>query len=213
MRVYAPCPSHHARTSCDAHRDFARHSANVGLLGEPLRHVFFSGYCRSVWNDRELRFSTRLHCAHVCVCVDTSANRRSTHPVSVFSAVPDDDLVFAFAGRLAAPPFASSLCSCSKMNRWNAWTRLGLLWSSLVSSSSRPSIKPSAAASRTCRSVRKKFKGCAVTEDDECDPAPRVGGCASMCDRNPSSHVRQNSRSQACPISTSARSSGVKCSI
>ena len=88
MRVYAPCASHHARTSCDAHSDFARHSANVGLLGDPLRHVFFSGYCRSVWNDRELRFSTREHCAHVCVCVDVSANNRSTHPTPSGFVVP-----------------------------------------------------------------------------------------------------------------------------
>ena len=32
MRVYAPWPSHHARTSPDVFNDFSRHSANVGFL-------------------------------------------------------------------------------------------------------------------------------------------------------------------------------------
>ena len=32
MRVYAPWPGHHARTSPDVFNDFSRHSANVGFL-------------------------------------------------------------------------------------------------------------------------------------------------------------------------------------
>ena len=40
---------------------------------------------RSVWNERAVRTSTCLHCAHEWVCVDVSANRLSTPPSHVSS--------------------------------------------------------------------------------------------------------------------------------
>ena len=82
---------------------------------------------RSVWNERAVRTSTCLHCAHEWVCVDVSANRLSTPPLmSSFSF----DLFSPFEWVFLPPlpptlftPSISSLCSCSSMNRWNVWIR------------------------------------------------------------------------------------------
>mmetsp|Transcript_5664 Transcript_5664/g.21448 ORF Transcript_5664/g.21448 Transcript_5664/m.21448 type:complete len:313 (+) Transcript_5664:970-1908(+) len=46
--VYALWPSHHALTSTEVHSDFDKHSAKDGFSTDPLRQVFFSGYCKSV---------------------------------------------------------------------------------------------------------------------------------------------------------------------
>ena len=212
MRVCARWPSHHARTSVVERSDRSRHAANEapedpeeeapipGVFvfeeepdaaneGEGVALSFLSsGYWRSIWNERASRRSSRAHTAHECFCSNPRAKSDSTAVRGAFSffsfsfPFPASVSVLEGPSGFCLASTMASLWSCSRRNLWNAWILRGLLWSSLVSSSSLPSVSPSAAASRTCRSVRKKLSGCAAADERCATPRPAVGGAP---------HVRQ----------------------
>ena len=180
---YSRQAAHHARMDAFGARldrriseNFVRPAACVDADGD--------GYWSSTWKDRlSLVLSPWLPTVQ-CVVVDMPMAYRSSIAV----------------GAPPCSPRASSLCSCSIMNRLSAWTRRVRLRSRCASYSSVPSRRPSAPASRICRSERSML--------DAWQGMPAVDTW-SMWKRKPSSQVMQNSCSQQL-LSTAERSLGVK---